>query len=636
MSVLRKFITLFIAFFLGASAGYLSYTQVLSIPDQALSNWVYDHAPKDSLDTHITIIAIDDASAAFCDADGVPARQTLAEVVSALSADGAAVIGLDLSLTQPSSDAAGDEALAEACGRAGNVIAPAIALYNGFYQPSEQELRSQAAYAESGKNWSEQEITTVLYPYSPLRENVSVGIANAAQKSQDGIVRNAALTADFRGESCDSFAVAVYKAYQTCLGEPCTLPSPDNDGLFGFNTLSSQLSNNIVSLPDFLAGQYDASLIEDSIVLVGEYNETFTSRLEDFINPGQEQQEILLQAALIQTLLHQDTIRNLSPLVQSILFAVLIACIYLLIASRKIWFTIAAPLILSVLLVNIGYVSNLLGYRFHLLVPLGFFIIDLLVSLLQRYVISVLDRKKMERTLKMYVEPEVVDQITSRSPFDLKRLSERKHVAILFVDIRGFTTISESLEPEQVVDILNEYLGMVADAIAYWNGTLDKFIGDAAMAIFNAPNDLDNYVLRAVCAANGIAHNADAIREKYEKRYGKTVSFGIGVNCGDAIVGNIGSFSRMDYTAIGDTVNTASRLEANAKAGQILVSREVYETVKDYVEATPIGPLSLKGKSKTVDTYQIDEITGLPGELLPKEGIFYDKFILHPKARPAR
>ncbi|MDE7358284.1 MAG: adenylate/guanylate cyclase domain-containing protein, partial [Lachnospiraceae bacterium] len=101
---------------------------------------------------------------------------------------------------------------------------------------------------------------------------------------------------------------------------------------------------------------------------------------------------------------------------------------------------------------------------------------------------------------------------------------------------------------------------------------------------------------------------ADRIAEKFRERYGKSVSFGIGVNCGNAVVGNIGCDFRMDYTAIGDTVNTAARLESNAKPGQILISKDVYEAVKDRVDATPIGEISLKGKSKGVYVYQIDHV----------------------------
>lgn len=128
------------------------------------------------------------------------------------------------------------------------------------------------------------------------------------------------------------------------------------------------------------------------------------------------------------------------------------------------------------------------------------------------------------------------------------------------------------------------------------------------MAVFNAPFDLDDYIFRAVSTAWDMQAGADRIAEKFRERYGKSVSFGIGVNCGNAVVGNIGCDFRMDYTAIGDTVNTAARLESNAKPGQILISSEVYEAVKDRVTVTPIGEIPLKGKNKGVFVYQVDDV----------------------------
>ena len=168
--------------------------------------------------------------------------------------------------------------------------------------------------------------------------------------------------------------------------------------------------------------------------------------------------------------------------------------------------------------------------------------------------------------------------------------------------------MSESLEPEQVVDILNSYLNLTTNSIFANGGTLDKFIGDATMAVFNAPFDLDDYVFRAVKTAWAIVSGGNAIESKFLERYGKSVSFGVGVNCGPAVVGNIGCDFRMDYTAIGDTVNTAARLEANAKRGQVLISEMVYERVKDRITVEPIGEIPLKGKSKGVFVYSLTGI----------------------------
>ena len=130
------------------------------------------------------------------------------------------------------------------------------------------------------------------------------------------------------------------------------------------------------------------------------------------------------------------------------------------------------------------------------------------------------------------------------------------------------------------------------------------------MAVFNAPFDLDDYVFRAVLTAWDIVAGGNAIESKFLEKYGKSVSFGVGVNCGNAVVGNIGCDFRMDYTAIGDTVNTAARLEANAKRGQVLISEYVYEQVKDRVTVEPIGEIPLKGKSKGVFVYSLTGITG--------------------------
>ena len=176
------------------------------------------------------------------------------------------------------------------------------------------------------------------------------------------------------------------------------------------------------------------------------------------------------------------------------------------------------------------------------------------------------------------------------------------------MQIRGFTTMSESLRPAEVVEILNEYLSLTTRSIFDNGGTLDKFVGDATMAVFNAPFDLDDYVFRAVCTAWDMMAGADAIADQFEKRFGKRVAFGIGIHCGEAVVGNIGCDFRMDYTAIGDTVNTAARLESSADRGQILISEEVYEAVRDRIEAAPIGEIPLKGKNNGVFVYQLDKV----------------------------
>ncbi|MDO4501035.1 MAG: adenylate/guanylate cyclase domain-containing protein [Erysipelotrichaceae bacterium] len=229
-------------------------------------------------------------------------------------------------------------------------------------------------------------------------------------------------------------------------------------------------------------------------------------------------------------------------------------------------------------------------------------------NLVIKYLSEVLKKRKILSAFKKYVAPQVVEEISKKGEFNIVLGGEKRDIAVLFVDIRGFTPMSEGLKPEEVVEILNEYLNLTTNAIFKNKGTLDKYIGDATMAVFNAPIDLDDYVYRAVLTALDIAKGSEALHQKLMDRFGKSVSFGIGVNCGDAVVGNIGCDFRMDYTAIGDTVNTAARLESNAKPSQILISEEVKKRLEGRIKVTEIGYIPLKGKSKEICVYQLDDV----------------------------
>ena len=214
----------------------------------------------------------------------------------------------------------------------------------------------------------------------------------------------------------------------------------------------------------------------------------------------------------------------------------------------------------------------------------------------------------MIAAFKKYVAPEVVEEIAKKGDFKIQLGGENRDIAVLFVDIRGFTTMSEVLTPEEVVAILNRYLNLTTNAIFKNKGTLDKFVGDATMAVFNSPFELEDYTFKAVCAAMDIVEGGAALEKELLEKFGRTVGFGVGVNCGEAVVGNVGCDFRMDYTAIGDTVNTAARLESNAKKGQVLISDAVYERVKDRIEVEEVGEIPLKGKSKGVFVYSVTAV----------------------------
>lgn len=169
--------------------------------------------------------------------------------------------------------------------------------------------------------------------------------------------------------------------------------------------------------------------------------------------------------------------------------------------------------------------------------------------------------------------------------------------------------MSELLEPAQVVEILNRYLSLISECILKNGGTLDKFVGDAAMAFWGAPLPQQDYVMHAVRAAADMVSGSQNLSEELMEQYGRTVDFGIGIHVGEAVVGNIGSPERMDYTAIGDTVNTAARLEANAPAGTIYISRAAADALEGRIRVRSLGDtVKLKGKKEGFEVLVMEEI----------------------------
>jgi adenylate cyclase len=213
------------------------------------------------------------------------------------------------------------------------------------------------------------------------------------------------------------------------------------------------------------------------------------------------------------------------------------------------------------------------------------------------------ERKKLEAQRRLFermVSPAVIEQL---DPNSLQLGGKRTNITALFADIRGFTTFSENQQPEQLVKILNLYLAAMAEAVLAQEGTIDKFMGDAIMAWYNAPIPQPDHTLRAV-------KTALTIRESVEKLYKELpadshLAFGVGIHYGDAVLGLIGTEKRLEYTAISDSVNTAKRIQENSAKNQILISKVAYERVKKQVDAKPHAEMSLKGKTQPLEVYEV-------------------------------
>jgi adenylate cyclase len=188
---------------------------------------------------------------------------------------------------------------------------------------------------------------------------------------------------------------------------------------------------------------------------------------------------------------------------------------------------------------------------------------------------------------------------------ELPRPTEHKQVSILLSDLRGFTALAERLKPTDVIGLLNRYFTRMCEIIVAYGGTIDKFMGDGIMVLFGAPDTGRDDLARAIACAVEMQSVMSQVNEVNAGLGMPQIFMGIGINTGEVVAANVGSELHREYTVIGDNVNLASRLGSNAKAGQILVSRRIWELVKESFDVRAQGPLRVKGKDEEVEVFEV-------------------------------
>ena len=524
----------------------LTATNALSQLDYMARDKVYQ-IPR-GIDSRIKIIGIDEATLKEYGQIQTWSRSRYAELLAKLNEDAStrpAIIGLDVFFLGNVDE--GDQALVDAVRESGNVVIVDQLIYNQRLEENENGVL----------------VTTVDHvqePFEELLEVARVGYSNVAQDS-DGIVRRVVPTEQVNGETRETFSKVMYEEYCRIKGiTPSEIPT-EKTGRSIINYSGKPGDYEYVSMADVLDGKIDTRAFKDSIVFVGAY---FQGMQDNFKVPNggsRQMYGVEVHANVFQSYMEERFAINGNP----VLF---FSIIYL-------------PLILT---------------------------ISFVYAIVIHYIVERAKKQKVLGAFRKYVAPQIVEEISRKGDFSIKLGGENRDVAVLFVDIRGFTTMSEALQPEEVVEILNEYLSLTTKCIFDNLGTLDKFVGDATMAVFNSPFDLPDYEYKAVCAAMDIVKGGEELEKVLLEKHGRSVGFGVGVNCGPAVVGNVGCEFRMDYTAIGDTVNTAARLEANAKKGQVLISDALYERLKDRIEVNEIGQIPLKGKSNGIMVYEVTKL----------------------------
>jgi len=221
-----------------------------------------------------------------------------------------------------------------------------------------------------------------------------------------------------------------------------------------------------------------------------------------------------------------------------------------------------------------------------------------------------LEKAELKKVFSRYVSEDVMKSMLDEGDTDFLKIN-RREMTVIFSDLRGFTSLSEKLEPEQIVEILNEHFTEMTDIILKHRGTLDKFVGDEIMALFGAPVYYEGHALKAVKCALEMQKKANAMKDRLKKQFGVDITIGIGINTGEMVVGNIGSKKRTDYTVIGNNVNIAARLCDAAKAGEVNITENTYQEVKKLVKVRELEPLKAKGKSRPLAIYSVTSVMDL-------------------------
>ncbi|BDU49800.1 CHASE2 domain-containing protein [Haliovirga abyssi] len=399
----------------------------------------------------------------------------------------------------------------------------------------------------------------------------------------------------------------IYKNAAQLSGLEKSIPL-NKDGYQRLNYYGKGHTFEYVSYIDVLNGNVSKDKLKDKIALVG-YTDTAKGLYDlratpfDPNTPGVE-----IHATAIQNLIDNKYLVRWEVGEHTILILIFGLLITMSLSMKKANFKTTNFMALGIITGYIAMAQILFnnGIWIEIFYPTMSYITIYLSLLILNYVNEELEKKRVKNAFRHYTPPALIDELL-KNPDKLKLGGERKILTAFFSDIQGFTSISEGMGPEELVEFLNEYLSYMTDIILNDNGMVDKYEGDAIMAVFGAPVYIEDHALRACYAALEYQKKLDELREKWSGRGLPPIYARIGINTGEMIVGNMGSQDRFDYTVIGDNVNLASRLEgANKQYGTyIMISSDTYREVKDYVEVRELDIIRVKGKNKPVDVYEL-------------------------------
>lgn len=566
----------------------------------------------------ILIVTIDDDTFSSLDTNWPFPRDYYARVINNLEKAGAKLIIFDVLFTE-SSDAAKDSILTEVASSYNNIVF-AGKLNKQVEQmfESSQIIKPIPSILEKNIPWG---LVNITYDRDGFVRNY-----NLYQKHDDKMYFPLGIVALSHLNQTDSFGweskIKVFPDRMLVNGYEIKKQTRNSlminyyGGRGSFETVSF---GNVIDDVEFEMPTFDIDAFEDEmntgkfkdkIILIGSTSEELHDNFATpFFENGQLTPGVEIHANFLEMVLHNDYLYRVNYIYVLAIHLLLLLIVFFVnsLFKPQITFILNSILILSSMFVSYYLFEhkNIIFSVFEVPMILIFIYV---VTLVIHYIRSAKERQMIKNAFQHYMDPELVNHLLQH-PSNLKSGGSRENISVLFSDIRSFTTYTETHETKQTVAILKEYLTAMVNVIKRNGGTFDKFVGDEIMAIFGYPAKLENHALNACKAALEMRREVKRLHEEWKIRKVDPVEMGIGVNSGEALVGNLGSEYIYDYTAIGDTINLGARLEPLCKvydtAQKIIISEFTVEMVKDFIEVNYLDDVKVKGKDISVKIYEV-------------------------------
>jgi adenylate cyclase len=580
-------------------------------PFYSINLWLSDQLFTSQLPSpNIVIAGVDDNTLDTYGRWAEWPRSLHAQAIDNLNQAGAKVIGFDVIFIDSSSD---DELLATTMAEADNVVLAAVGTQ--LVTPTGAEITYD----------------NFLLPIDTLEQAASnIGHANVIPDGDGTVRRLPLIVKSSSGQIYPSLALAVLHRHFTIpLPQEYPLENgsvnlllrdiPVDDSYYMRINYSADFGvRPYIPYGDIISGDFDPSLVNNKIVLVGmtATGEPDTWAIPTAVSnvPG-----VFIHAGAMDTILTERFLIEPDIIVTLMIMLLLIGITAFTLPRCGTWYWtdiakgagITIGLFVAYLVV--GFFAFDRGYVLCLFYPLLLLPVLYVSNVIYMVVSEQSDKRFVKDLFGRYISPQIASEIVNQADAGKLHLGgEQREISVLFGDIRNFTPMSEQLSPEEVVDMLNTYLSVVTDTVIEHNGIVNKFWGDSIIAVWNAPQSQPEHAMLAVKAAWEAQQKLDELRQKDNRL--RPVQFGIGINTGIALAGNIGSAGRTEYTVIGDSINVASRICSSTPGGEVWIGAETYNQTKDHIETEELEPQKLKGKEALVIVYRVTALRSITSQ----------------------